>query len=675
VTEAAQVLSGDFSTRSGEDLYTLLSQRDQRVRLKAQRELAGRGAAGDVWLTKAAVEPVLIAAPPTATVFNGPLLRRLHGIWGLGQLGRNDASAADPLIVLLKDPHFRIRAQAAKTLGDLAIAKAGPHLQTLLTDDNARVQAFAATAVGKVGHIAAIPALGALLKTNNNADAFLRNAAVVGLQNMNDLDAVLMLADAPSAAVRLAVLLVLRRTGDARITRFLDDKDERLVSEAIRAINDRRIDAAEPALATHLRRYIGGAADAARPSTLNFCRLMNAAVRQGRATDIQTLFDLSADPALPTGIRALALYRLVDWNEPYAVDRTIGQLRELPQGRIDGRAAIKRWVASHLADAEGEILAALYYLATVYELRLDPQSVERQVLTTAAHRDERIEALNVLLQNPTDTVSDTLEILLTDRDESIRLAGLNAMATAFPKQAEAHFTRLLTSNSVSERQAVVRALKTSSSAVAVRLLAETMEQLLAEKSGLREIELELVEACEARQEPAIKDALAAYRKSLTPDDTLADFRGTLYGGNKRAGRPLTRDNGKAQCLVCHSIRGGGGVVAPDLSKIGERATREYLLQSLIDPSAVVVPGYGNMTVTLKDGSTISGSLVKDGKEGLVLRMPDKSEKTVAVADLKTRSAAISTMPPMGTLMSKHEIRDIIDFLVLLNPPPKPAPGN
>ena len=43
----------------------------------------------------------------------------------------------------------------------------------------------------------------------------------------------------------------------------------------------------------------------------------------------------------------------------------------------------------------GEVLAALYYLAKVYEVRLDPKSVERQVLTTASHRNERMEALNV----------------------------------------------------------------------------------------------------------------------------------------------------------------------------------------------------------------------------------------------------------------------------------------
>ncbi len=56
------------------------------------------------------------------------------------------------------------------------------------------------------------------------------------------------------------------------------------------------------------------------------------------------------------------------------------------------------------------------------------------------------------------------------------------------------------------------------------------------------------------------------------------------------------------CLTCHSVRGAGGTVAPDLTDIGRRAAsrataaglsrpESYLIQSITDPHAYVVEGY------------------------------------------------------------------------------------
>jgi quinoprotein glucose dehydrogenase len=86
-----------------------------RVRLKAQFELAKRGEKGAQVFQKAIGQ-------------TGPQLARVHGIWGLSQLARQDKKQAKLLLPLLQDKDAEIRAQAAKWLGDIRYSEAGSAL-------------------------------------------------------------------------------------------------------------------------------------------------------------------------------------------------------------------------------------------------------------------------------------------------------------------------------------------------------------------------------------------------------------------------------------------------------------------------------------------------------------------------------------------------------------------
>src|SRR5699024_3613330 len=109
---------------------------DMRVRQKSQFELVKRD---DQESLESAVET------------NSNQLARIHGIWGLAQIGRAHADAAEPLISFLNDSDSEIRAQAAKMLGDVRYEPAGEALIPLLSDENARVRFFAAEALGRIG--------------------------------------------------------------------------------------------------------------------------------------------------------------------------------------------------------------------------------------------------------------------------------------------------------------------------------------------------------------------------------------------------------------------------------------------------------------------------------------------------------------------------------------------
>ena len=115
------------------------------------------------------------------------------------------------------------------------------------------------------------------------------------------------------------------------------------------------------------------------------------------------------------------------------------------------------------------------------------------------------------------------------------------------------------------------------------------------------------------------------------------------------------------------IEDKGGVVAPDLSSIAseKRATSKYLLESLIHPGAYVVPGFGNVTLSLKNGDAIVGSLLSKNDKEVVLKMITGQKATYPMSDVKSVTDPLSSMPPMGAILNKSDLRDVMAYLKTL----------
>ena len=120
----------------------------------------------------------------------------------------------------------------------------------------------------------------------------------------------------------------------------------------------------------------------------------------------------------------------------------------------------------------------------------------------------------------------------------------------------------------------------------------------------------------------------------------------------------------AQCIRCHKVGPTGGVLGPDLSKVASRLTTEKILESLVNPQAELAEGYGLLVATLKDGSTVSGSIVKASPKSYSFQSPDGKESTLE-RSLIAEEVLTSPMPPAGTILTKVEIRDLIAYLSTL----------
>jgi quinoprotein glucose dehydrogenase len=146
------------------------------------------------------------------------------------------------------------------------------------------------------------------------------------------------------------------------------------------------------------------------------------------------------------------------------------------------------------------------------------------------------------------------------------------------------------------------------------------------------------------------------------DDPLAKYASALEGGDAGNGYGLFFWNSKAQCARCHKLDGNGGEVGPDLSKIGGELTREQILAAIVDPSARLAPGYGNVVLQLKDGQEVFGSLMKETDKELTLKTNNAEPLVIEASRIAKRENLPSGMPPFGETLKLREIRDLVAYL-------------
>src|SRR5690554_5219001 len=392
-----ELFAEDLGKKDLSYLDELLKYPDLRIRQNAQFELVKRGKKGAEILEKNIRQ-------------TDHQLARIHGIIGLSQLARlNNMDFAAPLLSLLTDNDPEIRAQAAKWLGDIRYQEAGEALLPLLKDENNRVSFFAAEALGRIAHEPAIPGLIDLLSRNNDEDAFVRHAASLALARIGKAEPIVALADHASRAVRIGAVVALRRMSHPGVSRFLNDQDEHIVTDAARAINDDfSIEEALPALAAVLNQT-------SFTNEALIRRAINANLRIGTAEAMQQLLTYSIKANAPIEMRKEALEALGTWAKPSVLDRVDGRYR----GEIDRdvalvRTATKETLLQLLGDRNSQIrLIAVETigkigleeggsrLATILEKDSNPQDRDAALLSQLAlEESQKVEAIKLELADP-----------------------------------------------------------------------------------------------------------------------------------------------------------------------------------------------------------------------------------------------------------------------------------
>jgi putative heme-binding domain-containing protein len=163
----------------------------------------------------------------------------------------------------------------------------------------------------------------------------------------------------------------------------------------------------------------------------------------------------------------------------------------------------------------------------------------------------------------------------------------------------------------------------------------------------------------------------ATRSAASKSDPLAPYRTLLASGDAEKGRFLFHSNREIRCNACHTVGNlGGGFVGPDLTEVGKRANRDYLLESLIDPSSKIVKGFETLVIVTDDGKIFSGTFVADDGRTLVVAPAAGGKVEIAVDKIAERiQSPISSMPPMANTFTPQQIADLVAYLESLKPAP------
>ena len=647
------------------------------MRLRAQWALAGQAVSGEGKTTADGIGKRLVQIARQGAEGPERRLSRLHAVWALGQMLRNHlqhvpapenglpAPDADGL-ALLTDEDSEVRAQMIGILGDAPARFSKEMVKAiapLLADTEPRVRFAAAIALGKRGDGSSAPALAAMLRENADKDEFLRHAAVFALAADSNQPALEAAAHDESRSVRLGALLAERRRADPAIAQFLADKDVLLAKEAARAINDVPIVAAYEQLAAQL----GNAPEGLAKDAPFMIRAINANFRAGGPAQAEALAKFAASEASES-LRAEALVLLGQWAQPAARDRVVGIFRPLPPRDAAPAIAALRGVLPQLLAVKSEKLA----LSTIDALAaLGAKDAGPALLETISNKERspkvRALALHTLGGLGDPSLAEAVKLAIVDKDAALRVEARAMLGKLDPNEAAAQLASAFTDAANPEKKAILKALADLKSPAADQALAALLDGLAANKVPA-EVQLELLEAAAKRNAPEVKTKFAAYQDNLPKGDVLAAFAPTLVGGDKAEGERIFKEHAVAQCFRCHKVGGAGGDAGPDLTGIGAKKDRKYILESILNPNAQIAEGFQSVLVTLNNGDMQMGIPKAETAEELTLQPPVPGVPPVKVkkADVKARENAPSGMPPgFDKLLTKREIRDLVEYVANL----------
>ena len=262
-----------------------------------------------------------------------------------------------------------------------------------------------------------------------------------------------------------------------------------------------------------------------------------------------------------------------------------------------------------------------------------------------------------------------------------RIMAVRSVPAGYAKLKTEQLTALLAENEEAFRVEVLRALKDRGDAKAapiVLTLAKDAKQpvsvraqailtlsaiatpdvaFLTELAGAENVDL----AQEAKR--ALPDRVLPKAKRPTATETDAWLKLLEGEFDLSAGRRIFENAKLTNCSSCHRVDGRGANIGPDLSLIG-RTERKWIVESILQPSAVVAPHFQTWKVETTDGKAFTGLLVHTSlDESFYLNEKGQRIKVLATDVAEITPLKTSIMPD-GLLdkLTDQEIRDLVAYL-------------
>jgi putative heme-binding domain-containing protein len=234
--------------------------------------------------------------------------------------------------------------------------------------------------------------------------------------------------------------------------------------------------------------------------------------------------------------------------------------------------------------------------------------------------------------------------ILADANEpfAIREQAVKTLAPLNQAEAQAELLNVLPTAPARLQSIIAVGLASSQSGAEKLLEAVAAGKASARLLQERPVEVRLTQA----NVPNLKERVAKLTQGLpSTDQRVQELMTSRHRGFQAA---KTDAEAGAQifekhCAICHQLAGKGAKIGPQLDGIGNRGL-DRLLEDVLDPNRNVDQAFRLTTLTLTNGTLVSGLLLKE--EGEVLVLADDKGKEVRVPKNKVEERNTAQLSPM-----------------------------
>jgi putative membrane-bound dehydrogenase-like protein len=323
----------------------------------------------------------------------------------------------------------------------------------------------------------------------------------------------------------------------------------------------------------------------------------------------------------------------------------------------------KEWPAvfaklSHGADAEVRRQATA--LAVTFG---DPKALaelRRVAMDRKAEPAARQSALSALLGVHDNELAPVLHGLVGD--QSLRGAALRGLAFYDDPKTPQVILRTFAALPPEEKRDALSTLA-SRSAYGKAL----MDAVAAKQVPASDVPAEIVRQLRNLRDKALDERIAQVWGIVrtTPADRaklIALWKKKLSAPAQTADLSLGRSLFSKTCQQCHTLYGVGGKVGPDITG-SNRPNLDYLLENVLDPSAVIPNDYKMTILTFKSGRVVTGIVRAETPAALTVVTANET-LTVPANEIDERAASPMSMMPDDLLksLSEGEVRALVAYL-------------
>jgi len=259
------------------------------------------------------------------------------------------------------------------------------------------------------------------------------------------------------------------------------------------------------------------------------------------------------------------------------------------------------------------------------------------------------------------------------KDQALRGASIRALADyADPETPEALLSAYATLDPTQKRDALNTLV--SRAAFARPLLTAVESGRLAKK----DLTADLIRQLRAIKDPGVQDAMTKlfgqFRESTADKKAEMDKVRRIYaaGGSQPGNAGPGRVVYNRVCAQCHTLFDSGGKVGPDITG-ANRTDLTYLLETVVDPNAVIPNEYRTTEIETKDGRSLTG-IVKAATDKAVTIQTANELIVLPKDEIASQRLTELSMMPEGLLtpLADQEVRDLIYYLTRTGQVPLPA---